>query len=243
MKYWKLLKKSSTPDKRWLRIFIAEALFGVVIYYVGKFFLTELQTILEKLSAINLTRLRTTTSVALLKANNEIFQSIFKELFTMLAIALLVFVVVYTVFNIYVWATIANKKLDRAFIKRYLYTAIPIKAVICLIFLGIFKVYQPDQMGVYVIAFTFIALHLVTAMHIAIVTTNKKQAIKRTASLAFQKFHHFIMPYVVGIVVLFILTNLLGYITTNIAKPQFIFIAVFIIFSTWWRIYIYDSVQ
>jgi len=242
MKFWKLFKKS-TPDKRWIRIFIAEALFCVVIFFAGKFFLTELQTLLEKLKLVDLNRMRTSTNAAFMQMNAEILQSIFKELFTILTVALLVFVVVYTLFNIYVWATIAKKKLDHTFIKRYLYTAIPIKAAIVLILLGIFKVYQPDQMGVYVMVFAFIALHMVTAMHIAIVTTNKKHALKRTASLAFQKFHHFIIPYVVGVVVLFILINLLGYITINIAQPQFMFIAVLIIFSTWWRIYIYNSVQ
>ena len=243
--YFNILRKSYLPDKRWIPIIIAEVLFFVLIYYLGLFFVQSMEKIVQGLSTVNLNRLQLVTSAELADANIVILKSVLAKFYSFIAISFLVFIVIYTLFNLFIWSKIGRKSLSFDFIKRYLYTALPIKVIILLVFMGMFKTYQSQDIGQYFLILSFVVFHILTAMHIALLRARSvKSAYKLTGKFAFEKFHYFIIPYIIGIVVLFVLVNLVGLLTEQIPVLTIkIQIAVFIIFITWWRIYILNCIN
>jgi len=89
-KYFSLLKKSFRPDKRWAKIFVAETLFVILLYYLGTFFLQLLEKIVRQLGEVNLNRLQLMSDLEIAQTNIVVIKSVFTQFYSFVAISLLV---------------------------------------------------------------------------------------------------------------------------------------------------------
>jgi len=239
--YPKLLKASFSPNKNWLIIFIAEALFIFFTYKIFLAFIAYLETLATQLGALNLARFRVTLELSLAKANIETMQTMLTKFYAALAVSLIIIVILYIILNSYIWARIAKLTYDKKYMQRYVFTSIPVIALIIVVFLGVLKLYRPDMAGTYFIIYSLVALHIVTAMHIAVTKSKAKHALKETLKFAFEKFHYFIVPYVVGVVIIVIIFNIIGFFMDSFQPDNLFFISLSIIVITWWRMHIYQT--
>jgi len=239
--YPKLLKASFSPNKNWLIIFIAEALFIFFTYKIFQTFVEYLKALAEQLGALNIARLRATLEMSLAQESIELMQTVLTKFYTIITVTLIIIVILYIIFNSYIWARIANIKYDKKYMQRYIFTSIPVIALIIIVFLGVLKLYRTDMVGTYFIIYSLVALHIVTAMHIAVIKSKAKHALKETLKFAFEKFHYFIVPYVVGVILIFALYNIIGFFMDSFQLDNLFFISLSIIAITWWRMHIYQT--
>jgi len=239
--YPKLLKASFSPNKNWLIIFIAEALFIFFTYKIFQAFVEYLETLATQVGALNLARFRVTLEVSLAQANIEMMETMLTKFYTAITVSIIVIVILYIILNSFIWARIAKLTYDKKYMQRYVFTSIPVIALIIVVFLGVLKLYRPDMAGTYFIIYSLVALHIITAMHIAVIKSKAKHALKETLKFAFEKFHYFIVPYVVGVVVIVIIFNIVGFFMDSFQPDNLFFISLSIIAITWWRMHIYQT--
>jgi len=240
-KYPKLLKASFSPNKNWLIIFIAEALFIFFTYKIFQAFVAYLEALATQLGALNLARFRVTLELSLAQANIEMIQTMLTKFYTALAVSIIFIIILYIIFNSYIWARIAKITYDKKYMQRYVFTSIPVIALIIVVFLGVIKLYRAEMVSTYFIIYSLVALHIITAMHIAIIKSKAKHALKETLKFAFEKFHYLIVPYVVGVVIIVIIFNIIGFFMDNFQPDNLFFISLSIIAITWWRMHIYQT--
>ena len=239
--YLKLLKASFSPNKNWLIIFIAEALFIFFTYKIFQVFIAYMEALAKQLGALNIARFRATLEMSLAQANIELMQTVLTKFYAAITVSIIIIVILYIIFDSYIWARIAKLTYDKKYMQRYVFTSIPVIALIIIVFLGVLKLYRTDMVGTYFIIYSLVALHIVTAMHIAIIKSKAKHALKETLKFAFEKFHYFIVPYVVGVVVIVIIFNIIGIFMDSFQPDNLFFISIFIIAITWWRMHIYQT--
>jgi len=154
MKYFSIVKKSFKPDARWLQVFLADAVYAVIIFYLSKYLVQVLQNIIFKLKGVNLARLQAVVSKEIAEAQLTLFKSVFREIIIAVVIAIIVFIILTILFNIFIWAKISKKEMNKDFIKRFILTSIPIYIIIIFIYVLIANVYRPDTTPTYLIVFT-----------------------------------------------------------------------------------------
>jgi len=244
MKYFSIVKKSFKPDRRWLQVFLADAVYAVIIFYLSKYFVQVLETIIFKLKEINLLRLQSALSKEMAEAQAALFKAVFREVIIAFVIAIIVFIVLTILFNIFIWAKISKKETNKDFIKRFILTSVPVYIIIIFIYVLIANVYNPETTPTYLIIFTVIAGHIITAMHIAIVTSKAKHAWRRTFHFAFHRILSFIPPYLIGIVVLYVVVAILIAIKNQLQLTNYYLPLIgFLLVTVWWRIHIFDAVR
>jgi len=200
-----------------------------------------MEALAKQFGALNMDRFRATLELSLAQANIELMQTLITKFYTAIVVTLIIIVILYIIFNSFIWARIAKLTYDKKYMQRYIFTSIPIIALIIVVFLGILKLYRTDMVGTYFIIYSLVALHIVTAMRIAVIKSKAKHALKETLKFAFEKFHYFIVPYIVGVILIFALYNIIGFFMDGFQPDNLFFISLFIIAITWWRMHIYQT--
>jgi len=225
-----------------LKFFLILA-YDIVFYFVfmqiGNFFLK----IIEKKSANvdltqNLLGLNQQAAAGLLGSVRGFF---FFLVFS--AILFLVLMAInWSVFKGLIWTTAASKKFNFAFFKRFLLlNLIWLPSWFLLIFLFA-VIIEPAAAPIFMAIALIMAFYFTNILYPLFLKESRISKIKDAFKLGIRKFHHFIVPYAIIIILFLIFSNIYGFVIGNVNLNQNIGIALLLVFVAWTRYYFIEVV-
>ena len=221
-------------------ILLFDILFYFVFMQVGNFFIKALE---QKASNVDLTQ----NLLGLSQQSATQLLSSVRGVFFFLILSAIIFIILMTInwsfFKGWIWSITTNKKFNLKFFKKFfLLNIIWLPTWFILIFLFAIII-KPQTAAIFMLITLIIAFYFTNILYPLFLKNNKISVIKEAFKLGIKKIHHFVVPYLIIIILLLTISRIYSLITLNIYINPNIFFGVLLIFVAWLRYYFVEIVD
>jgi len=236
MKNIKNIAKESCNLKQLGKIIFYEIVFVFLLYVMYQVFVFQVTTFARNVDIPSIRTSIVTQAAGEVSQNLAALKTMYAQFIFAGILLVVTVVVIYTVFNVFIWGAIKNKKLTTEFIQDFFKYSFPWNLAWTAVAVSTVFLYEPDLIATPLITIIVVGILLTTCWHLALVS---KKPVGRAFKKILSKGHYLLAIFVPGLFFTLLLINGANAIYPNLL----ISLALLIICTAWLRLFSYKFIK